>query len=159
MPSCTSPLVSVSGLPISRVMRSAISSLRLLMRSPIRRITSPRAGAGVARQISNPRRADSTARSTSAAPESGNRPIVSDRSAGFLFSKYSPLIGGTQSPPMKFLKVFIENDGTVERWNGGTLTVPPSLTRPDRWVRGIGLRVADTRQDFDGAEHEAPQNQ
>ena len=45
------------------------------MMSPMRRSTSPRAGAGVARQTSNPRRADSTALSTSAAPDSGKRPI------------------------------------------------------------------------------------
>ena len=38
---------------------------------------------------------------------SGNGRSRRDASAGFEFSKYSPLIGGTQSPPMKFLKVFM----------------------------------------------------
>ena len=60
--------------------RSAISSFRLVMRSPTRRSTSPRAGAGVRRQISNPRCAPTRPPcSTSAAPDSGKRPIASSR--------------------------------------------------------------------------------
>ena len=70
--------------------------------APTRRSTSPRAGAGVRRHRSNPRAADATARSTSAAFESGKRPIRSRVSAGLRFSKYSPLAGAHQAPAMKF---------------------------------------------------------
>src|SRR4051812_35872685 len=77
------------------------------MRSPIRRITSPRAGAGVRRQSSNPRFADCTASSRSSAFDSGKRPIRSPESAGFAFSKYSPEEGSVHLPFMKFLNVFI----------------------------------------------------
>jgi hypothetical protein len=68
---------------------------------------SPRAGAGVLRQISKPRFADATAFSTSAALESGNRPMTSVVSAGFTFSKCSPEDGSDQAPAMKLRKIFM----------------------------------------------------
>src|SRR5688572_17083897 len=103
MPSCTSPAVSFRTLPISRVIAREISSLRVARISPARRITSPRNGAGVRRQTSNPRFADSTARSRSSAFDRGQDPITSFGSAGLRFSKYSPLAGATHSPAIRFL--------------------------------------------------------
>src|SRR6266581_914539 len=88
-------------------MASAMTSLRLVMMSPTARSTSPRAGAGVRRQLANPRFSLSTARSTSRRSESGNCPITSPRSAGLLLSKYSPDSGATHFPPMKLLNFFM----------------------------------------------------
>ena len=73
----------------------------------MRRSTSPRAGAGVARHVANPRLADSTAASTSSALESGKSPIRSRVSAGLRFSNYSPDSGDVNCPAMKFWKVFV----------------------------------------------------
>ncbi len=115
MPSCTSPRVSASGLPISRVMRSARSSLRCVRRSPTRRRTSPRAGAGVRFQRAKPRTALATARSTSACPERGKRPIRSRVSAGLRFSKWAPVEGSTHCPSMKFWKVRMDDAKAGER--------------------------------------------
>src|SRR6202022_3515930 len=102
-----SPRVSVRGFPISRVIASAISSLRLVMMSPTTRSTSPRPGAGVRRHLAKPRVALSTARSTSRLSDKGNLPMTSPRSAGFRLSKYSPDSGPTHLPAMKLLNVFI----------------------------------------------------
>src|SRR5512143_732973 len=147
------------------------------MMSPRRRSTSPRAGAGVLRHSSNPRRADSTARSTSAAPDSGNRPIVSERSAGLRFSKYSPPTGETQSPPMKFLNDFMSPVvcEPVENGAGAVIilsaephlgmTARPridsavSFAHPAGWMVEVRLGITDTRQHLDGAKDEAPENQ
>src|SRR5688500_8273852 len=68
---------------------------------------SPRSGAGVARQISNPRRADATARATSSEFESGNCPITSEVSAGLTLSNVSPDDAAVHAPAMKFLKTGI----------------------------------------------------
>jgi hypothetical protein len=88
-------------------MSPAISSLRALMTSPMRRNTSPRAGAGALRHCSKPRLADATARSISASVDNGKWPMTSVVSAGFRFSKYCLVEGSTQWPAMKFLWVFI----------------------------------------------------
>src|SRR6266850_5107990 len=112
MPSCTSPRVSASTLPISRVIARAIASLRSTSRSPTRCSTCPRIGAGVLDHWAKPRLADSIAFSMSAGPERGNRPITSFQSAGLRFSKYSPVEGATHSPAMKFLKVSAISDQT-----------------------------------------------
>ncbi len=81
-------------------MASAISRFRAAMRSPTFRSTSPRCGAGTFRHASKPRLADSTAFSTSSAPEAGNRPRTSSHRAGLRFSPYSPVVGATHSPAM-----------------------------------------------------------
>jgi hypothetical protein len=104
MPSCTSPPVSATTLPISRVIASAMSAFLAVSRSPTRRSTSPRTGAGVRDQVRNPSRAERTAASTSSAPESGKQPIRSVVSAGLRFSKYRPVLGATHLPAMKLRK-------------------------------------------------------
>src|SRR6267143_595572 len=137
MPSCTSPRVSVSTLPISRVIARAIASFRWTSSSPTRCSTWPRIGAGVLDHRTKPRRADSIAFSMSAGPERGNRPITSFQSAGLRFSKYSPVEGATHSPAMKFLKVSgMSGLGAEERCGN--------------------LGVADARQHFARGEHETP---
>ncbi len=100
MPSWTSPSVSSRILPISRVIASAISRFRAVMRSPTLRSASPRCGAGTFRHAANPRFADSTAFSTSSGPDDGKRPSTSSHRAGLRFSLYSPVEGSTHSPAM-----------------------------------------------------------
>jgi hypothetical protein len=63
----------------------------------------------VSRQISKPRRADSTARATSSEFESGNFPMTSLVSAGLMLSKVSPDEAGTHWPAMKFLNSGIDS--------------------------------------------------
>src|ERR1035437_6476745 len=118
IPSCTSPRVSASGFPISRVITSASSSLRAIRMSPARRSTSPRAGPGVRRQISKPRIAEATAASTSACPESGKWPITSRVSAGFALSKCLPSAGATHWPAMKFFRVGASGLMKSALWDG-----------------------------------------
>src|ERR1051325_2494532 len=151
MPSWTSPRVSCSGFPISRVMRSAISSFRRVRMSPTRRSTSPRAGAGVLLHSSKPHLADRTASATSASPDSGNRPMMSLLSAGFTFWKYSPVEGATHLPPMKFLKsVMFDLVRARDR---------PSFARPGCWMQGVGFRITHARQHFHRAEDHAPEHE
>src|SRR3972149_11621221 len=117
-------------------MARAMASLRSPSSAPTRRSTWPRIGAGVLDQSANPRSADATARRTSATPERGNRPMTSFQSAGFRFSKYSPVAGGTHSPAMKFLKASV-------------------MTEPGRLLLG----VARSGERLERREHEPPDDQ
>ena len=100
MASCTSPLVSKKGLPISRVIARAISLLRSVMMSPTRFRISPRLGAGILRHESKAALAASTAAATSSADESGKWPIRSDWRAGLRLSKVAPEAASTHWPLM-----------------------------------------------------------
>src|SRR6266850_2180279 len=142
MPSCTSPPVSVSTLPISHVMALAISSLRSTSSSPTRNSTWPRIGAGVFDHWAKPRFAEATARLRSSGPDRGNRPMTSFQSAGLRFSKYSPVEGATHSPAMKFL-----NCSVMFLFVGFG-------AEPDGLLAG----VADPREHDAHDEHEPPDN-
>jgi hypothetical protein len=101
MPSWTSPLASAMTLPISRVIARASRSLWRAMSSANRYMTSPRLGAGVARQAGKAVSAALIAIATSAGPPAWKRPMTSRRSAGLTLSNVSPLTPSTQSPAMK----------------------------------------------------------
>ncbi len=101
IPSCTSPRVSTSTLPISRVMARAIVSLRSRISSPARNTISARLGAGTSRQDRYARRAASTASPTSSGPEAGNSPRTSPF-AGLRLQKVPPPRAATQRPPIEF---------------------------------------------------------
>src|SRR5438309_2049665 len=90
----------------ARALPNAVDELDDFRRKPCleENLDEHRAGAGVFRQTSKPHFADCTARSTSSSLDSGKRPMMSDLSAGFTFSKYSPVDGATHFPAMKFLK-------------------------------------------------------
>src|SRR5438309_6026089 len=131
MPSCTSPRVSASTFPISRVIARAICSLRSTSSWPTRCSTWPRTGAGVFDQRANPRCAEAIARCMSVGVERGNNPIRSFWSAGLRFSKYSPLVGAAHSPAMKFLKCSgIDCRSSVEGVNGPG---PPAARGRAKW--------------------------
>src|SRR5882672_3039601 len=100
--SWTSPRVSASTFPISRVMRRASSSFRSRRISAARKMCSARRGAGTRRQEAKARAAAFTAASTSSGPESGKVPTTSDSRAGFRFSKVLPERDGSHFPPMRF---------------------------------------------------------
>src|SRR5882762_202917 len=101
--SCTSPRVSASTFPISRVMSRENSSLRFTSSSAARKRISARLGAGTRRQDLYASLAAATAASTSSREESGKTPISSSTFAGLRFSSVFPLRGATHSPLMKFL--------------------------------------------------------
>src|SRR4029077_4557100 len=104
MAACTWPRVSDSGLPISRVISRAKSSLRFTRVSAARYRISARLGAGTKRHVWNASLAASTAASTSSAVERGNIPTNSRVFAGLRSSNAMPLEASTHSPLMKFLK-------------------------------------------------------
>src|SRR5688500_4486339 len=138
-------------------MSSAISSFRCVIRSPTRRRTSPRAGAGVRLQRSKPRRAEATARSTSSVPEGGKRPTTSVVSAGLTLSKSSPVDGSVQATAMKWRKVFMTRFGGAGTAGGTVRSV--SLTGPGGGD-GHPLRRdedAGARQHLPRHEAEAPE--
>ena len=99
--SCTSPRVSSSTLPISRVMSRANSSLRAAMSCAALNRISARFGAGTRRHDSNARFAAAIAASASSVVESGNSPIRSSVLAGLRFSNVAPDSDGTHFPPTK----------------------------------------------------------
>src|SRR5579863_4018429 len=103
MASCTSPRVSDSGLPISRVMSRARSSLRFTRVSAARYNISARRGAGNSRHFLNAAFAASTASFTSSCVEDGKIPTSSPVFAGLRFSNVLPRRAATHSPLMKFL--------------------------------------------------------
>src|ERR1700722_14529671 len=103
MASCTSPRVSDSGLPISRVMSRARSSLRFTSDSAARYKISARRGAGNSRQCLNAAFAASTASFTSSCVEDGKIPTSSPRLAGLRFSNVPPRRASTHSPLIRFL--------------------------------------------------------
>src|ERR1700681_2257847 len=107
MASCTSPRVSLSTLPISRVMSRAYSSLRSIRISAARNTISARRGAGTRRHLAKARLAASTAASTSALLERWKMATTSRVSAGVRSSKVCPLADSTHSPSMKFLKTLV----------------------------------------------------
>ena len=94
MASCTSPRVSASTLPISRVMSRAYCSFRSWSRSRRGIRISARLGAGTSRHVAKAFLAAATARSTSSAWEEGNAPTTSEWSAGFRFRMVLPLAAG-----------------------------------------------------------------
>src|SRR5690242_7565073 len=157
MPSCTSPRVSASTLPISRVIASAICSFRCTSRSPTRWSTSPRSGAGVLDHCAKPRLADSTARATSSGPDRGKQPMTSFQSAGLRFSKYAPVRGPTHSPAMKFLKF----SGMGNQESGVRCLVSSVLTG----LRNVGAQPrglrfgADAREHFPRHQEDAPDDE
>src|SRR5262245_32596053 len=120
-------------------MSAAISSLRDARMSPARRITSPRSGAGVARQISNPRLADATARLTSSAVESGNVPTTSFVSAGLTLSKVSPFDEATHLPAMKFWKTLV-----IERFDSERLQTADFRLQGSAKFQRCGLSLKTT---------------
>ena len=103
MASWTSPRVSSSTLPISRVMSRASISLRSASSCAARNSISARRGAGTSRQCSYARRAASIARSTSWLVDCWNTPTSSSALAGLRFSNRSPETDGTHEPSMKLL--------------------------------------------------------
>src|SRR5215213_740138 len=117
--SCTSPAASSLTFPISRLIRSARSSLCSAIRFAKRYRTSARFGAGTSRHVSNAVLADATARSTSSGVDRGNSPRTSPV-AGTIDSNVSPPAASTHSPPTKFLKCFVPRiamgTSVVRRW-------------------------------------------
>src|SRR5579859_5855645 len=103
MASCTSPRVSASTLPISRVMSFEYSSLRWTKISAARYKISARFGAGTSRHDLYASFAASTAAFTSASFEATKFPTSSSVLAGLRFSYVFPLFESTHSPPIKFL--------------------------------------------------------
>src|ERR1043165_8641422 len=158
MPSCTSPPVSASTLPISRVIARETSALRSTSSCPTRCNTCPRIGAGVFDHCANPRFAAAIARGRSAAPERENSPIGSCQSAGLRFSKYSPVDGATQSPAMKFLNrgaVMISLCGTKEGHGGLSVNPGQELPTGERDTpndQNDRQRVGDAEPPFPGRQ-------
>ena len=107
MASCTSPRVSDSGLPISRVMSRDKSSLRFTRVSAARYRISARRGAGTRRQCLNAALAASTASFTSSCVEEGKIPTSSPVLAGLRFSNVLPRRAPTHSPLIKFLWLLV----------------------------------------------------
>src|SRR6267154_885257 len=107
MASCTSPRVSLSTLPISRVISRECSSLRPIKISAARKTNSARRGAGTNRHLAKARLAASTAASTSALADFWKMPTRSRVSAGLRFSKVSPVEDSTHSPSIKFLNTLV----------------------------------------------------
>src|ERR1700722_18935796 len=103
MASCTSPRVSASTLPISRVMSRAYCSLRCWRRMAALTRISARLGAGTRRQEAKAFFAAATARSTSSGPEAGKVPTMSSWSAGLTFCRVLPLFAGSHWPPIRLL--------------------------------------------------------
>src|ERR1700693_32524 len=103
MASCTSPRVSESGLPISRVMSRDKSSLRFTSVSAARYKISARRGAGKRRHCLNAAFAAPTASLTSSCVEDGKIPTSSPVLAGLRFSNVLPPRAPTHSPLIKFL--------------------------------------------------------
>src|ERR1017187_2075589 len=125
MASWTSPRVSFSTLPISRVMSRAWSSLRSIRISAARKTISARRGAGTRRHLANARLAASTAASTSALFDRWKVATTSRVSAGLRSSKVRPLTDSTHSPSIKFLNTLV-------------LVVPPSIAGLVRVSVAIG---------------------
>src|SRR5271168_2345367 len=119
--SCTSPRVSASTLPISRVISRDNSSFRFSSNSAARYKISARFGAGTSRHVLYASVAASTAASTSAAPDDTNIPTSSSVFAGLRFSYASPPFGSTHSPLIKFL--YIRPAATV------AMRLPPKRIR------------------------------
>ena len=92
-------MVSRSGLPLSQVSALASSSRFCSMRSAILLRMLARVVGEALPQAVLAAWAASSASSMSSAVERGTsqnaRPVI-----GVMFSKYSPLVGGTHSPPM-----------------------------------------------------------
>ena len=122
--------------------------------------------------------ADATARSTSAASESGKRPMRSRVSAGIAVLE---VLAGRRArptaPAMKFWKVLVMVEMLHEAtrrvasvlhcghesaaWRGGAVAVR-SASAPStssRGARRVRLRVADARQDLGRAEHQPPEHE
>src|SRR5688572_32439008 len=122
--SCTSPRVSSSTLPISRVMSRAKSSLRAVISCAALNRISARLGAGTSRHESKARRAAPIAASASAAVESAKVPTKSRALAGLRLSSVAPDDAGTHFPPTKLAKVIHESYGIAR----GQLCTTPTAT-------------------------------
>ena len=103
--SWTSPRVSSSTLPISRVMSRANCSLRSAMICAARSRISARRGAGTWRQDAQARCAAASASPASSGVDSWKTPIRSSWSAGLRFSNWRPEREGTHCPSMKLFHV------------------------------------------------------
>ena len=99
IPRRISPDASLIALPLSRVTRSASSSLRCLEPYFSSKHARARVTGGVERQSGNASRAARTASSTWDGPESGATPISSPL-AGFTTSSVPTSSASTQRPPM-----------------------------------------------------------
>ena len=97
-PTCTS-WESIFGMPVSRLITVAISSMRAPSASPTRVSSLARSSTGVAAQPSKASRAAVTAASTSAAVPAGMVAITSSVMESITSSVPVP-VEGTQRPPM-----------------------------------------------------------
>jgi len=93
-------LVGRANLFLIRDRASSGQSLRSVSKSPISFRKSPRFGAGTRDQDLKASRADVTALSTSSALESGNSPITSAVSAGFVSVNVWSLLALSHWPAM-----------------------------------------------------------
>ena len=99
---CTSPRVSLSTLPISRVISAANSSLCCSNNRDVRNKISPRSGAGIAAQAGCAFLAAATASSRSARVDCWKCPTTSFVLAGLVLLNVLPLAEPRHSPAIKF---------------------------------------------------------